>query len=164
VRARAIAALVVLDPAHPEHAVDDPAGEVRAAFAAALAGARTGEADAELRALIDDRDAEVRAAAWTALAAAAAAPADRAQLAARAASDPAWQVRRAALPAVDDDELLGHLASADDSSEVRTEALVQLAGRRGRAAFEDALLARLADAPPGGAERVRSALAWLLAR
>src|SRR5439155_22769906 len=126
--------------------------------------APAGEAEVELRALIDDRAADVRAAAWTVLAGAAAAPGDRAQLAARAASDPAWQVRRAALPAVDDDELLGHLASADDSSEVRTEALVQLAGRRGRAASEDALLSRLADAPAGGAERVRSALAWLLAR
>jgi hypothetical protein len=164
VRARAIAALVVIDPAHPMHVADDPAAEVRAAFASALAVARTGEADAELRALIDDRDAEVRAAAWTTLADAAVAPADRAQLAARAARDPAWQVRRAALPAVDDDAVLAHLAGADDSPEVRTEALVQLAGRRGRAAIEDILLAQLADARAGGPEPVRIALAWLLAR
>jgi hypothetical protein len=164
VRASAITALVALDPSHPERAVDDPAAEVRAAYAAALAIARTGEADSELRALIDDRDADVRAAAWATLAAAPAALADRAQLAARAASDPAAQVRRAALSAVDDDDLLAHLASSDDSPEVRTEALVELTGRRGRVAAEVALLEQLAAAPAGGVERVRPALAWLLAR
>jgi hypothetical protein len=164
VRARSIHALVVLDPAHPEHAADDPAAEVRAAYAAALAVARAGEADAELRALIDDRDPDVRAAAWAVLAAADAAPADRAQLAAHAATDPASQVRRAALPAVDDDDLLAHLAASDDAPAVRTEALVQLAGRRGRAAIEASLLDRLAQAPAASTERVRVALAWLLAR
>ena len=164
VRACAIRALVALDPAHPERASDDPAGEVRAAYAAALAGARPGEADSELRALIDDRDPDVRAAAWTVLAAADAAPADRGQLAARAATDPAAQVRRAALPAVDDDELLSRIATGDDAPGVRTEALVQLVGRRGRTAVETGLLDRLVQAPAASTERVRVALAWLLAR
>ena len=61
-------------------------------------------------------------------------------------------------------ELLAHLATSDDAQEVRTEALVQLAGRRGRTAAGAILLERLATAPPGSAERVRTALAWLLAR
>ena len=164
VRARALAAIVVLDPAHLVSAVDDPAAEVRATFATALATALPSEAEADLRLLIDDRDADVRAAAWGSLVALAAAPPDRAQLAAHAVRDPAPQVRLAALPALDDDAALDRLATADDSPDVRTAATVQLAGRRGRGASEQALLERLAAAPRASAERVRVALAWLLAR
>ena len=164
VRAHALSAIVALDPSHLVSAAADPASEVRAAFATALASALPSEADADLRELIDDRDPDVRAAAWASLAAAPVAPADRAQRAAHAAGDAAAQVRRAAIPAIDDDELLVHLAASDDSPEVRTEALVALAGRRGRVAASSLLLDRLAASPAGSPERVRIALAWLLAR
>lgn len=164
VRAHALAALVVLDAAHLVSAVDDPASEVRAAFASALATALPSEAQDDLRLLIDDRDPEVRAAAWTSLVVLAAAPADRATLALHAVRDTAPQVRLAALPAVDDDQALAQVAAADDSPDVRTSAMVLLAGRRGRAAVENDLLGRLAAAPAATAERVRIALAWLLAR
>src|SRR5262245_35919159 len=60
VRARAVAALAALDPAHPVRAADDPAPEVRAAFARAASAV-------DLRALLGDRAPEVRAAAITAL-------------------------------------------------------------------------------------------------
>src|SRR5262249_55766552 len=60
VRARAVAALGALDPAHPVRAADDPAPEVRAAFAAAAT-------EPELVALLADRMPEVRAAALSAL-------------------------------------------------------------------------------------------------
>jgi hypothetical protein len=59
--------------------------------------------------------------------------------------------------------VLARLAASDDSPVVRSEALVALAGRRGRAAAEAELLERLAAAPPASEERVRAALAWLLA-
>lgn len=163
-RAQAIAKLVVLEPTHFVHAADDPASNVRTAYATALASALPSESDADLRVLIDDRDPDVRAAAWTSLASAPAAPADRAELAARAARDSAPAVRRAAVGAIDDDELLSHLATTDDSPEVRLSAAVQLAGRRGREAIGNLLLETLATAAPASADRVRTALAWLLAR
>jgi hypothetical protein len=164
VRAHALAAIVALDPAHLVSAVDEPAAEVRAAFATALATALPSESAADLRLLIDDRDADVRAAAWSSLVALAAAPSDRTELAAHAVRDAAPQVRLAALPALDDDDALGRLAMSDDSPDVRTAATVLLAGRRGRAASEPALLERMAVAPRASADRVRVALAWLLAR
>ncbi len=162
VRARSIAALAAIDPAHLVDAADDSAAEVRAAYARALATAQPAEASPVLRTLIDDRDADVRAAAWGALAAIA--TSDRAELAVKATTDPAPQVRLAAVGAIDDDDLLARLATSDDSPELRTIALVQLAGRRGRTAISGLLLDRLAASPPGSAERVRVALAWLLAR
>lgn len=164
VRAHALAAIVALDPTHVVSAADDPAAEVRAAFATALATALPSESETDLRTLIDDRDADVRAAAWASLVALAAAPPDRTDLAAHAVHDTAPQVRLAALPALDVDDELVHLATSDDSPDVRTAATIQLAGRRGRAASEPVLLERLAVAPPASAERVRVALAWLLAR
>ncbi|MDB4959497.1 MAG: hypothetical protein JWO36_7066 [Myxococcales bacterium] len=164
VRSRAIAKLVAFEPTRFVHAAEDPAADVRAAYAAALATALPSESDADLRTLIDDRDPDVRAAAWASFAAAPAAPADRAQLAARAARDSAPAVRRAAASAIDDDEVLGRLAISDDSPDVRTVALIQLAGRRGRDAIGGMLLETIASAAPGSAERVRTALAWLLAR
>jgi hypothetical protein len=166
VRAHALAAAVelrVLDDAHLASAADDPASEVRAAFATALATALPSQAVGDLRVLVDDRNPDVRAAAWGALVALAAAPPDRAELALRAVHDAAPQVRLAAIPALDDDAALARLATSDDAPDVRTAATVDLAGRRGRAASEPALLDRLAAAPPASAERVRVALAWLLA-
>jgi hypothetical protein len=170
----------VLDPASLVGAsaakAADPSGdrsaEVRAAYALALAAATaaSGEgavlAETRVRALVDDRDADVRAAAWhawLAQPAGAATHAARAALALHAATDPAPQVRTASLSALDDDVVLTRLATTDDDPETRTAALVALAGRRGRAAMADLLLQRLADATPGSAERVRTALAWLLA-
>lgn len=175
VRARAIAALAALDPELvPEAAAADRAADVRVAYARAL-GTLLGHEDtsargadsvrelsAQLRGLADDRDPDVRAAAWGALAALPRDPELRA-LATHAAADPAAQVRRAAVLAVDE-ELLLRLAQRDDAGEVRTAALVELCGRRGRAASADLLLSRIAEAAPGSAERVRAALAWLLAR
>ena len=150
VRARAIGALGVLDPASRIRAIDDPAAEVRVASV-------SGASESELRTLAADRDPDVRAAAIGMLG-------DRSpELATRAATDPAPQVRTAAIAALVDDELLERLA-ADDSPEVATAALVKLATRRGRAAVTAPFMARLAGTPPGGRERVRIALAWLLAR
>jgi len=155
VRARAVAAIGVLDPAHPVPAADDPAPEVRAAFAATAT-------EAELRALVADREPEVRAAGLAGLAALAP-PGDRAHdAAARAAGDPSAAVRRVAVAALDDAELLARLAG-DDSPEVATAALVRLAALHGRAALTSQLLERLAAAPAGSTERARIALAWLLA-
>lgn len=149
VRARAVAAVAALDPAHPVRAADDPAPEVRAAFAAAAT-------ELELAALAADPAPEVRAAALTALG-------DRAGDAAlRAAGDPSPVVRTAALALIADRDALARLAS-DDSPEVATAALIRLTALRGRAAATSQLLDRLAEAPPAGPERARIALAWLLA-
>ncbi|HEY1555011.1 MAG TPA: TonB family protein [Kofleriaceae bacterium] len=153
VRARAVTAIAAVYPAHLPHLADDPAGEVRAAYAAALA-----TDSAELRALADDRDAEVRAAAWAALVAAGVHDAG-----ARAVHDPSPEVRRAAVPALPDD-VVERLASADDSPDVRGAALVEWARRRGRTASEPVLLARIAETQRGSPDRVAAALAWLLAR
>jgi TonB family protein len=168
VRAAAIVALAHVDPAHLPDASNDVADDVRVAYAAALAHVRDqlsgpGDATAKLHALAKDRDPSVRAAAWTALVATPAS-AERTQLAARAAGDAAAEVRRAAIRAIADDAVLVALASRDADAGVRTAALVELAGRRGRAATTDLLLERIADAAAGSGERVRSALAWLLAR
>jgi HEAT repeat protein len=150
VRARAVAALGVLDPTHPVHAIDDPAPEVRAAFAPSATAA-------ELRTLAGDRDPDVRAAALTALG-------DRAgELAMRAAGDPSPTVRRAAILVLHDRATLTQLAR-DDSPEVATAALIRATMLRGRAAAISPLLDQLAAAPAGSPERARIALAWLLAR
>jgi TonB family protein len=137
--------------------LDDPAPEVRAAYARALAPAH-----ADVRVLLADRDPDVRAAAWTTFARGD--ESDKVKLAAQAALDPAAQVRAAAVIAMDDDALLDKLATTDEAGDVRTAAAVQLAVRRGRAAITEAMLTRIAEAPAGSSERVRGALAWLLAR
>jgi len=149
VRARAVAAIGVLDPGHPVHAADDPAPEVRAASAVAAT-------EAELRALAVDREPEVRATALAALGRRAP------ELAARAAADPSAVVRRAASAVLDDVDLLARLAR-DDSPEVATAALVHLTALHGRAGRTSQLVDQLAAAPAGSTERARIALAWLLA-
>ncbi|HSK03793.1 MAG TPA: hypothetical protein VK932_21215, partial [Kofleriaceae bacterium] len=150
VRARAIAALVVLDPGFRIRVLDDPAAEVRAAGAAVAS-------EADLRALAADRDADVRAAAIAHLGGGAP------ELLARAAEDGAAQVRRVAAVALTDEAALERLAH-DASPEVATAAGVRLALRRGRAAITVPSLQRIIAAPAAGAERVRIALSWLLAR
>jgi HEAT repeats len=163
VRAASITSLAVLDPAHLPDASSDRSADVRRAYATALAASLPRDLTSQLHALADDRDPDVRAAAWTTLASATP-DSKRSSLAVHAAADAAAQVRQAAVRAIDDDELLLRLAKYDDAAEVRTAALVELAGRRGRAASTDLLLQRLAEATPGTGERVRTALAWLLAR
>lgn len=149
VRARAVAALAVIDPTRAIRAANDPAPEVRAAAIAAAS-------ETDLRALAMDPDPDVRAAAVSRLA-------DRApDLLSRAAADVAPQVRRAAALALADEDVLSRLAT-DVAPEVATAAQITLASRRGRAASTGALLGQLASAPAGSAERVRIALAWLLA-
>ncbi|HEY5952161.1 MAG TPA: hypothetical protein VIV40_41975, partial [Kofleriaceae bacterium] len=164
VRARAIEALGVIDLASLPNAADDSAAEVRAAYATAVAKKPRGESDAALILLANDRDPDVRAAAWTSLVLG---PVDRAELpklAIHAVNDSAAQVRLAALPAIADEQRLLELSNRDESPDVRTRALVQLARIRTRHAIADSLLERLAAGAPGSGERVRTALAWLLAR
>lgn len=178
VRARAIEGLASLEPARIVDASGDPAPEVRTAYARALA-----MSNPNLRVLVADRDPDVRAAAWTALTAkqvdqpppslaGSAAQLNRtgvieaselSRLALQAVRDPSPRVRFAAIAALDDTKALSHIAQTDDAPELRTAGLVQLAHRRGRAQIDDFLLDRLAAAGPGTAERVRVALAWLLA-
>jgi HEAT repeat protein len=127
-----------------------------------------------VRPLLDDRDADVRAAAWDTLVVLLGKPIDRAMaepppddleaLIAKAMRDPEPQVRRAAIAAITEPGALIRLGNADDDGDVRTRALARTAERDGRAASADLLLARLAEAHPGSAERVRTALAWHLAR
>lgn len=150
VRARAVAALSFIEPRSVVRAAADPAPEVRAAAVAAAT-------EAELRTLGEDPDPGVRAAALATIG-------DRApELLARHASDVAPQVRLAVVSGLADDAILGTLGT-DGDPEVATAAIVRLATRRGRAAVASALLAQLAGAPPGSAERVRIALGFLLAR
>jgi HEAT repeat protein len=156
VRANAIRALGFVQPTKLS-CTSDSASEVRVACAQAIRSAPT----YDVSPLIVDRDPDVRAAAWDVLATMQ--TSDRTTRAAAAAKDPAAQVRLAAIPAIDDDELLAHLATADDAGNVRTAALVELARKRGRAGITDLLVERLAGAAPGSGERVRTALAWLLA-
>lgn len=162
VRARAVTAIAVLDPARVPDVSGDTAAEVRVAFAAAMAVSPMPDAKMHLRALIDDRDADVRTAAWTALAALPT-DAEHDELAARAAADVAPSVRRAAVPLFAD-EILLRLGNTDEAAEVRNAAIIRFASRRGRTASIDHLLERLAGAAPDGPERVRTAAAWLLAR
>jgi hypothetical protein len=150
VRARAVAALSVLEPRWVSHAATDPAPEVRAAAVAAAT-------EGELRTLADDPDPAVRAAALAAIG-------DRApELLARGAADIAPPVRLAVIGVLTDERVLEAL-STDDSPDVATAAVVRLATRRGRAVMATTLLTRLAAAPVGSAERVRIALGFLLAR
>ncbi len=160
VRAAAIAAIAVVDPTHAGRAAEDPAANVRAAYAAGLGrtGMGTGTGMRDLLVLADDRDADVRAAAWAAIGA----NADSA-MALRAAADPSPNVRRTVAAVLDDDAAIARLAT-DEAPEVRGAALLRLAARQGRAASADPLLAKVAAAPAASAERVRAALAWLLAR
>lgn len=141
----------------PGEIVSDNAPEVRAAYAGALAANRP-----EVQTLLGDLDPDVRAAAWRTFVKSDAR--DKAALAKRAASDPAEQVRAAAVPAIADEGVVEQLAKTDVSGDVRTAAIVEVAGRRGRAAVEGELLQRFAEAAPSSAERVRTMLAWLLAR
>jgi hypothetical protein len=152
VRAKAITAAFAVAPQSPIRATVDPAPEVRIA-AAGVASL------ADLKVLVEDKDPDVRAAAVTACAAIPQAK----ELAVKHAADPASQVRRAAVASLEDGPELGKLVG-DDAPEVATVALVRLAALRGRAAMTTPLLVRVAGWAPRSAERMRSALAWLLAR
>jgi hypothetical protein len=150
VRARAIAALGVVEPGHKLRAVTDPATEVRVASV-------VGAGEADLRVLAVDADPDVRAAALTALG-------DRApELAAKGIVDLSAAVRKAAIATLASDEALERLAN-DASPDVATAAVVRLAARRGRALITGPMLASLKAMPAGSPARVRIGLAWLLAR
>ncbi|HUS28674.1 MAG TPA: TonB family protein, partial [Kofleriaceae bacterium] len=130
-RAAAVAHLARL----PDEVVsvdDDPASQVRAAYAAAVTPTH------DLSALLADRDPDVRAAAWQTHARGGA-PTLKAE-AADAADDPSPFVRRALIAALDDDETISRLARADVDGDVRRDALVRWAERRGRASVADSLL------------------------
>ncbi len=149
VRARAVGLLGAIEPGRLGRAVDDPAAEVRAA-------AVVGAPEAELRSLSGDRDPEVRAAAIAALG-------ERApDLAAQAIADNSAQVRMAAVAGASD-TVLERLVT-DASPDVASAAAIAFTGRRGRAAVTTGVLETIAAAPSGSPERVRFALAWLLAR
>ena len=148
VRARAVAALA----AHGVPSLDaaaDPAPEVRIAAAPALPATA-------LETMFTDGDPDVRAAVVRLL------RDTNPGLVAKAVLDPAAPVRAAAIPALND--ALLPVFSTDDAPEVATAALVELVARKGREGTTADLLDRLADAPVGGAARVRIALAWLLGR
>jgi hypothetical protein len=116
----------------------------------------------DIDALLIDRDPDVRAAAWQTYA-----RGDSRTMkidALPAAADPSPLVRRAVIPALDDDKVINELASNDVDGDVRTDALVRYATRRGRDAVADTLLTSFAAAAPWTRERVRTCLAWLLAR
>jgi HEAT repeat protein len=156
VRANAVIATSLLDPAHLAHAVDDPASEVRAAYARALEHAEGWQAG--LHTLIEDRDAGVRAAAWHAYVIRGV-PAEVPP----SLGDPSAEVRLAAVPAARDTEVLGRLAHSDEAPAVRSAALVELAHRMDRGALLTLLLQEFPLAQPATADRVRMARAWLLA-
>ena len=147
VRAHAVTAIARLDPKRDLRAHRDAAANVRAAAVASAT-------PSELALLADDHDPDVRAAAVARLPAGAAS--------AKAAADPAPQVRLAVVELADD-ATLAKLAR-DDSPAVATAAAIAIAGRAGRVAATPHLLELLAASPPSSVERVRIALAWLLAR
>lgn len=156
VRANAVIATSLVDPAQLDRAIDDPAAEVRGAYAHALAYA--GAWEPALRALVEDRDAEVRAAAWRAYAIRGVPP-DLAP----GTGDPSPEVRRAAIATTRDNDALRRLVTSDDAPDVRTAALAELARRLGREAIGATLLEAFAPTQPASADRVRIARAWLLA-
>jgi hypothetical protein len=71
-------------------------------------------------------------------------------------------VRLAAIVRLTDDAALAGLAADADPS-VATAAAIRLVAVHGRAASTRALVERIAATPAGSAERVRAAVAWLLA-
>jgi len=156
VRANAVIATSLIDPVHLAHAIDDPAGEVRAAYARALEHAEGWQAG--LHTLIEDRDAGVRAAAWRAYVVRGV-PADVRP----AVGDPSAEVRLATVPATRDAEALGRLAHSDEAPAVRSAALVELAHRIDRGALLALLLQEFTVAQPATPDRIRMARAWLLA-
>ncbi|MEO8841702.1 MAG: TonB C-terminal domain-containing protein [Kofleriaceae bacterium] len=156
VRANAVIATSLVDPAHLDRAIDDPAAEVRGAYAHALGYA--GAWEPGLRTLVEDRDAEVRAAAWSAYAVRGVPAGLRSGI-----GDPSPDVRRAAITTTRDNDALRRLVTSDDAPDVRTAALAELAHRLGRDAIAATLLEAFAATRPASADRVRIARAWLLA-
>lgn len=177
VRALAAAAADAPTTSFPDLATDS-AAEVRSAYAMAIRALSQlrpfSGGQQRVRPLLEDRDPAVRAAAWQTLVVLLRKPIDRIegdppppdfdQLLVRATKDPAPEVRVAVIAAVTDDAALTRLATSDDDGDVRTRALVALTGKRGRTATMDLLLERFVGAARGSAERVRTALAWHLAR
>lgn len=177
VRAAAVGVLADVDARKPARVTDpriaaalrDPSPEVRAAAAWGV------NAD-EIQTLLGDTDPEVRRRAMLVLSYV---PGSVGSLAAmqelrpiderdqasirRAAEDEAAPVRIVAISTGLLEEPTLEKLATDDAPEVASAALVVLVERRGRAATTSALLARIASGA-GEHERVRIALAWLLAR
>jgi len=157
VRAAAVAASMRWDPTRldgqlPKLVADaDPA--VRSAAVAALA--RRGDVTA-LRALLDDGDAGVRRTAALALALV-----DGPAVRDRALRDPDARVRMVALEVRGDQALALKLLANDESPEVRTEVQVLHVANRGETLQSG--MVRLSGADAATLDRVRIAMAWLLA-
>jgi HEAT repeat protein len=157
VRAAAITASMRWDPTRLDDRLRalaaDPDPSIRTATVAALS--RRGEVQA-LRALLGDADPGVRRTAALALVLV-----DGAAVRERALRDPDARVRLVAL------ELKGDLVSVlkalanDESPEVRTEVEVLFVANRGES-LQSGLL-RLSGADAASGDRVRIAMAWLLA-
>ena len=156
VRAAAVSALATTAPTA---AAGDPAPRVRAALATALATSAATGVDDILHALATDRDADVRTAAFAALGARAGIPPD---LALAVPDDPSSRVRLAAAAGIADPAVLARLVD-DPDPQAASAALVRQAAALGAAAALPGALARVEASPPASAERVRAALAWLLA-
>ena len=159
VRAAAVLALASIDPTTSPAVAADPAPSVRAALATSLAASGAPGSDAALHVLAADRDADVRAAAFAALVVRGRVSAE---LAVAAADDPASRVRLAAAPGIADPAVLARLVD-DADPQAASAALVRQAAALGSIAALPDALARVMASPPASAERVRAALAWLLA-
>jgi TonB family protein len=186
VRASAVHAFVAMSELQPRDRgaasvpdlASDPAAEVRAALAEGIGRLAVSHGHdvlwTRLLPLLSDGAPDVRAAAWDSVARLVLGPPGRIdpdplpvgfdELVRAGASDSAPQVRRAVVGVIGDEAVLHRLATTDEDASVKTRALVRLVGRRGRAASAGMILDRFANASPGSAERVRTALAWLLAR
>lgn len=156
VRAAALTAMLRWDAGKLDERLrtlaQDKDPQVRVAIAPGLAARRDAET---LRALVADPDAAVRRAAAQALL-----PLDEAFVGQVAVGDADARVRLVALGAAEPSAVLRALAE-DESLEVRAEVEIKSVAQRGES-LQNGLL-RVAGASAASAERVRVALAWLLA-
>lgn len=157
VRAAAIAAILRWEPTKLDDRRKVLAAEVDAQVRAAVVPALARRGDLELlQALLGDVDPLVRRAAVRALL-----PTDEAKVRERAARDADARVRLAALEGAGELAAVLRILAEDESAEVRTEVEILRVARRGET-LQNGLL-RMAGAGVAPAERVRIALAWLLA-
>lgn len=157
VRAAAIAAILRWEPTKLDDRRKALAAEVDAQVRAAAVPALARRGDLELlRALLGDIDPLVRRAAVRALL-----PLDEAKVRELAARDADARVRLVALEGAGELGAVLRLLAEDESAEVRTEVEILRVARRGET-VQNGLL-RMAGVGVAPAERVRIALAWLLA-
>lgn len=157
VRAAAISAILRWEPTKLDDRRKALAAEVDAQVRAAAVPALARRGDREvLVALLGDVDPLVRRAAAQALL-----PLEEAKVRELAARDPDARVRLVALEGTGELGAVLRLLAEDEAAEVRTEVEILRVARRGET-LQNGLL-RLAGAGVAPAERVRIALAWLLA-